>query len=86
VRPPGTPRGEDPVAQQEGAPGDPDSRQQPRQSRRDRAGAEHSGGDQHDVGKRAHRDDKPHMLTAQSLPQHEGVLGTDDHDEREPEA
>ena len=48
-----------------------------------RADAGDARGDQHDVGHRAHRDDRQHVLAADALTQHERVLGADRDDQRE---
>ncbi|BDO43205.1 hypothetical protein CELD12_26950 [Cellulomonas sp. NTE-D12] len=49
-------------------------------------GAEPGGtqGDEHGVGQDAEDDDGADVLTAQALPQHEGVLRADGDDEGEP--
>ena len=48
-----------------------------------RADARDAGGDEHDVGYGAHRDDRRHVLAADALTQHERVLGADRDDQRE---
>lgn len=42
-----------------------------------------TGGDQHDVGHRAQRHHRQHVLTLDSLPQHECVLRANRGDQRE---
>ena len=78
--------GKKPVCDEEQAPGGPYGCEQAGQPREDGTGADDPAGDQYGVGHRAHRDDETHMLTGQTLPQHEGVLRADDDDQGEPEA
>src|SRR3954452_15289783 len=74
-------RGQHAVAEQKRGPGPAHHRYQPRHPGQGRAGAQHAGGDQREVGEGAHRHHRGHVLQAESLPQHEGVLGADGDDQ-----
>src|ERR687893_1756685 len=76
-------RGQHAVAEQEGRPREAHHRDEPRHPRQGRAGAQHPGHDQREVGGGAHRPHRGHVLQAEALPQHEGVLGADGDDQPE---
>ena len=49
----------------------------------DHADPGNPGEDEHEVRHQAHRHDGPHVGTAQPLPQQEGILRADRHDQRQ---
>ena len=74
------------VREQERRAAPPDHGQRHRLARHDRAESGDPGDDQHGVRDGAGDDDGPDVLAAQSLAQHERVLGSDGDDEREAES
>jgi len=79
-------RSEDAVRDEEGGTDPADDLHQPRQRGEERTPTRDADDDEHGIRQGADQHDGEHVLAAQPLAQHEGVLCADRDDERQPEA